>query len=162
MSQVSLDLVVGASEDETLKSFEKRTQNLVNKKLKKAASGSAASAPGDVAASVAGALKAEFPHVFQKQTQAGRTLQRRESKAMEGTVRTTARSVTTSWQRFSASLAGNTVIIPTNALKPIRLQLEIHQLLDSKRSRPKAKAKAKVKAGKARRPEGARMILKKF
>ena len=68
MSQVSLDLVVGASEDETLKSFEKRTQNLVNKKLKKAASGSAASAPGDVAASVAGALKAEFPHVFQKQT----------------------------------------------------------------------------------------------
>ena len=91
--------------------------------------------------------------------QAGR---RREPEAMEGTVRTTARSVTTSWQRFSASLAGNTVIIPTNALKPIRLQLEIHQLLDSKRSRPKAKAKAKVKAGKARRPEGARMILKKF
>lgn len=101
-------------------------------------------------------------NVVDEVVQAGRTLQRRETEAMEGTVRTTARSVTTSWQRFSASLAGNTVIIPTNALKPIRLQLEIHQLLDSKRSRPKAKAKAKVKAGKARRPEGARMILKKF
>ena len=44
MSQVSLGLVVGASEDETLKAFEKRTQNLVNKKLKKSASNSAASA----------------------------------------------------------------------------------------------------------------------
>lgn len=101
-------------------------------------------------------------NVVDEVVQAGRTLQRREPEAMEGTVRTTARSVTTSWQRFSASLAGNTVIIPTNALKPIRLQLEIHQLLDSKRSRLKAKAKAKVKAGKARRPDGARMILKKF
>ena len=101
-------------------------------------------------------------NVVDEVVQAGRTLQRRGPEAMEGTVRTTARSVTTSWQRFSASLAGNTVIIPTNALKPIRLQLAIHQLLDSKRSRPKAKAKAKVKAGKARRPDGARMILKNF
>ena len=70
MSQVSLDLVVGASEDETLKAFEKRTQTLVNKKLKKAAEAPAASASADTAASVVGVLQAQFPHVFEKKTRA--------------------------------------------------------------------------------------------
>ena len=86
----------------------------------------------------------------------------RQSESRTTSRRTRARSEKRNWQRFSALLAENSVTIQTNALKQTQRPQEKRQLQDSDLSHLRRKAKAKARAREARRPEGARMILKQF